>query len=194
MKKLTQTQIKDLAQTYGIEYAALRAVIEVEASGSGFVENLPKILYEPHIMHRRLTAKRYITIRNRMMIEQPKLCYSKWGMHKYGKVSEQHQRLAIASQYDRDTALESCSWGMGQVMGYHWKTLGYESLQAFINDMYESEAKQVEAMMKFIKVNGLLAHLKSKNWRAFAKGYNGAGYAKNAYDTKLAHAYHKYLG
>lgn len=78
-------------------------------------------------------------------------------------------------------------------MGFHWKSLDYNSLQEFVNAMYESEAKQVEAMMKFIKVNGLLAHLKSKNWVKFARGYNGAGYAKNTYDAKLAHAYCKYV-
>jgi hypothetical protein len=30
------------------------------------------------------------------------------------------------------------------------------------------------------------------NWAAFAKGYNGPGYAKNAYDVKLAQAYAKF--
>lgn len=100
MKKLTQTQIKDLAQTYSIEYAALRAVIEVEASGSGFVENLPKILYEPHIMYRLLTKKNCITIRNNLIKAHPDLCYPKWSTRKYGKTSQQHHRLSIASQYD----------------------------------------------------------------------------------------------
>lgn len=79
-------------------------------------------------------------------------------------------------------------------MGFHWKSLGYNSLQEFVNAMYESEAKQVEAMMKFIKANGLLVHLKSKNWVKFARGYNGVGYAKNNYHIKLANAYNKYKG
>ena len=77
-------------------------------------------------------------------------------------------------------------------MGFHWKSLGYESLQAFINDMYESEAKQLEAMIRFIKVNGLLLALKNKDWVKFARGYNGSGYAKNKYHIKLANAYAKY--
>lgn len=192
MKKLTNEQIKQLATEHGIEYACLKAVIEVEASGNGFVNGLPKILYEPHVMYRLLTQDRWITVRNRMMLEQPKLCYVRWGTHKYGKVSEQHTRLAIATKYSREHALQSCSWGLGQIMGFHWKSLGYESLQAFINDMYHSEAKQLEAMMKFIQVNKLLIHLKNKDWAKFAKGYNGAGYAKNNYHTKLANAYNKY--
>lgn len=192
MKILTNEQIKDLANKHGIEYACLKAVVEVEASGKGFIGDLPKILYEPHIMYRLLTKKNYITIRNNLMKAHPNLCYPRWGTYKYGAESIQHKRLEIASQYNRDTALESCSWGLGQVMGYHWKSLGYESLQAFINDMYESEAKQLEAMIRFIKVNGLLLALKNKDWVKFARGYNGAGYAKNKYHIKLANAYAKY--
>lgn len=192
MKTLTNEQIKDLANKHGIEYAGLKAVVEVEASGKGFIGDVPKILYEPHIMHRLLTKKNYITIRNNLMKAHPNLCYPRWGTYKYGAESIQHSRLEIASQFNRDTALESCSWGLGQVMGYHWKSLGYESLQVFINDMYESEAKQLEAMIRFIKVNGLLLALKNKDWVKFARGYNGSGYAKNKYHIKLANAYAKY--
>ena len=192
MKTLTNEQIKDLANKHDIEYAGLKAVVEVEASGKGFIGDVPKILYEPHIMHRLLTKKNYITIRNNLMKAHPNLCYPRWGTYKYGAESIQHKRLEIASQFNRDTALESCSWGLGQVMGFHWKSLGYESLQAFINDMYESEAKQLEAMIRFIKVNGLLLALKNKDWVKFAKGYNGSGYAKNKYHIKLANAYAKY--
>ena len=192
MKTLTNEQIKDLANKHGIEYAGLKAVVEVEASGKGFIGDVPKILYEPHIMHRLLTKKNYITIRNNLMKAHPNLCYPRWGTYKYGAESIQHRRLEIASQFNRDTALESCSWGLGQVMGFHWKSLGYESLQALINDMYESEAKQLEAMIRFIKVNGLLLALKNKDWVKFARGYNGSGYAKNKYHIKLANAYAKY--
>jgi len=192
MKTLTNEQIKDLANKHGIEYASLKAVVEVEASGKGFIDDVPKILYEPHIMYRLLTKKNYITIRNNLMKAHPNLCYPRWGTYKYGAESIQHKRLEIASQFNRDTALESCSWGLGQVMGFHWKSLGYESLQAFINDMYESEAKQLEAMIRFIKVNGLLLALKDKDWVKFARGYNGSGYAKNKYHIKLANAYAKY--
>ena len=192
MKTLTNEQIKDLANKHGIEYAGLKAVVEVEASGKGFIGDVPKILYEPHIMYRLLTKKNYITIRNNLMKAHPNLCYPRWGTYKYGAESIQHKRLEIVSQFNRDTALESCSWGLGQVMGFLWKSLGYESLQAFINDMYESEAKQLEAMIRFIKVNGLLLALKNKDWVKFARGYNGSGYAKNKYHIKLANAYAKY--
>ena len=189
-KKLTVQQIRDIAKANGIEYAALRVVIEVEAAGDGFLpDGKPKILFEPHVFYKRMTDKRYITLRNRAITENPSICYPKWGKRPCGKVSEQHARLATASTYERDTALESASWGMGQVMGYHWSALGYETLQSFINAMYRNEASQLDAMIRFIRVNGLLDDLKRKDWAGFARGYNGSGYAKNQYDKKLAIAY-----
>ena len=190
--KLTEADIKDLANSYGINYASLRAVIEVEASGSGFINGLPKILYEPHIMYRLLTKANKITIRNKLMTEQPKLCYPNWGRHKYGKSSDQHAKLEIATKYDRECALQSCSWGMGQIMGFHWKSLNYPSLQAFINAMYKDEKSQVEAMIRFLQANNLITALNNKDWHKFARGYNGAGYLKNSYHIKLANSYNRY--
>lgn len=189
-KQITDDQIRQIAKSYGIEFAALKAVIQVEASGQGFLsDGKPKILFEPHIFHRLLTNKNYITIRNRAKTENPRICYFSWGAYPYGKVSEQHDRLALASTYDRDTALESCSWGLGQVMGFHWQALGYPTLQAFVNAMYKDEAAQVDCMCRFIKVNGLIDELQRKDWAGFARGYNGSGFAKNQYDKKLAAAY-----
>lgn len=36
--------------------------------------------------------------------------------------------------------------------------------------------------------------LKNKDWKTFAKGYNGIKYAINNYDVKLANAYKKWSG
>jgi hypothetical protein len=47
-------------------------------------------------------------------------------------------------------------------------------------------------MCRYIEVNGLINALKNKDWKAFARGYNGVGYAKNSYDIKLANAYKKW--
>ena len=78
-------------------------------------------------------------------------------------------------------------------MGYHWKVLGYATLQVFINAMYKDEASQLDAMCRYIQVNGLVNALKNKDWKAFARGYNGGAYAKNNYDVKLANAYKEAL-
>ena len=79
-----------------------------------------------------------------------------------------------------------------------WRFLNNEKvtfqqlLQAFVNAMYQDEASQLEAMCRYIKVNGLISALKNKDWKAFARGYNGPAFAKNNYDVKLANAYKKW--
>jgi len=190
-KKLTEAQIAAQAKALGIEVAALRAVIEVECKGSGFnTDGTPVILFERHVMRQRLIANKRDIDLNLISVERPDLCSKSTGA--YGLYSAQHGRLNAAAQYHRDSALESASWGIGQVMGYHWKALEYPSLQAFINAMYKDEASQLDAMCRYIKVNNLVNALKNKDWKAFARGYNGAAYAKNSYDVKLGNAYKKW--
>lgn len=190
-KFLTEQQIKDAAKNANIEYAALKAVIEVEARSSGFFSNgEPAILFERHVFWRQLGAIRWFTKRLQIMALHPRICNPQSGG--YGRFSEQHDKLRIAASYNRDAALQSASWGIGQVMAYHYKALGYPSLQQFINDMYHSEAKQLEAMIRYIKVNNLVDELQRHDWAGFARGYNGSGYKRNNYDEKLRQAYNKY--
>ena len=190
-KKLTEAQIAAQAKALGIEVAALRAVIEVECKGSGFnADGTPVILFERHVMRQRLIANKRDIDLSLISAERPDLCSKSTGA--YGLYSAQHGRLNAAAQYHRDSALESASWGIGQVMGYHWQALGYPSLQTFINAMYKDEASQLDAMCRYIKVNNLVNALKNKDWKSFARGYNGAAYAKNSYDVKLGNAYKKW--
>ena len=139
------------------------------------------------MFRQRLNANKKFTALAKAEKERPDLCSKNAGG--YGLYSQQHQRLASATNYDRTSALESCSWGIGQVMGYHWYNLGYDSIQDFVNAMYKDEESQLEAMCRYIEINGLVDALKNKDWKAFALGYNGKAYAKNNYDTKLANAY-----
>lgn len=190
-KKLTEAQIQAQALKLSIEAAALKAVIEVECKGSGFnADGTPVILFERHVMRQRLIANGQPKIADQMVIKRPDLCNKTAGG--YGLYSAQHGRLNAAAQYHRESALESASWGIGQVMGYHWKALGYSTLQNFINAMYRDEESQLDAMCRFIVTNKLINALKNKDWKAFARGYNGPAYAKNSYDIKLANAYKKW--
>lgn len=191
-KKITPQQISDAAKLIDVPVAALKAVMQVECKGSGFnSDGTPVILFERHVFRKRLIANGKSNIAEKAMRDRPDLCNKTAGG--YGLSSIQHQRLNAAAQYDRTSALESASWGLGQVMGYHWKDLGYKSLQAFINAMYKDEASQLEAMCKFIKTNGLDKYLRNLDWVSFAFRYNGENYESNQYDKKLDAAYKKAL-
>ena len=193
-KKLTEHQIKLAALNSGIPYAALRAVIDVEVGNrSGFnADGTPTILFEPHILWRELGNVNYITKRKQLADLFPDICSQKWDKSLYN-VRPQHQKLYIASVLHWEAAHKSASFGIGQVMGFNYKALGYSTLKQFVDAMHESEAKQLDAMIRFITVNNLKGALIRKDWAAFAKGYNGSGYRANKYDDKLAAAYRKYI-
>lgn len=187
--KLKPSEIVEIAEANGVEPAAFRAVITVEAAGSGFdAADRPKILFEPHVFHRLLTdtAKRELAV-------GAGLAYPRWGMRPYPKGSAaQYARLEAAMEIDQPAALKSCSWGLGQIMGFNHEFAGYGDVETMVFACMDSEAKQVAMMMEFIKSAKLLPKLKSKDWAGFARGYNGPGYAKNAYDVKLAQAYERF--
>ena len=185
---------KRAAKGLDAEEAAIKAVASVESNGNGFITNLqdskiPKILFERHIMFRRL--RDFTPIKSKeMAVKYPDIVNEKSGGYKGGLA--EHERLQRAVLIDRTTALESASWGAFQIMGYHWKSLGYSSIQAFVNDMY-TEQGQLDAFVKFIKADGrLVKALREKDWTTFARIYNGPAYKTNNYDVKMKDAYEKF--
>lgn len=181
MKTLTEQDYIDAANKLQCEVSAIKAVSEVESNGGGFLPSgEPKILFEGHVFYELTKGKFGVS----------NVSYPKWISKYYNE--DQHKRLEKAVALDRNAALQSASWGRFQVLGKNWKSLGYSSLQEFINSMYESEGKHLDSFVRFVKVNKLDDELRRKDWAGFARGYNGSGYAKNKYDIKMAKAYEKY--
>jgi hypothetical protein len=185
---LTENDYKQAAEILGVEVACVKAVTKVESRGSGFLPiGAPVILFERHWMYKLLKAK---------LGKEPALSDvvdPKAGGYKGG--TAEHTRLEKAVAIDRECALQSASWGLFQIMGFHWKALGYTSIQAFVNAQYRSEGSQLDTFVKFILINpSMHKALKAKDWAKFAKLYNGPDYKKNNYDTKLSAAYKEYTG
>lgn len=182
--KITNKEYQQAADLLGVELATVKAVVEVESNGKGFLKSgEPVILFEGHIFHRR-TGGKYSTPEN------ANISYRSWTSKYYNE--DQHKRLQKAVKLDRSAALESASWGLFQIMGFNYAACGFENVQQFIIAMYKGEKEHLMAFVNFIRSNRLDKYLKEKNWAGFARRYNGPGYAKNKYDTKLANAYKKY--
>jgi hypothetical protein len=186
---------KKAAQTLGVEEAAVKAIASVESNGSGFItdpvsgKQVPKILFERHIMFKRLRDNTPLKSAD-LMAKYPDIVNSSPGGYK-GGIAE-HERLARAVEIDRVTALESASWGAYQVMGFHHKALGYASVQELVNAAY-TEDGQLDMFIRFVKASPkVLKALKAKDWKAVALAYNGPSYAKNSYDVKLKAAYDRF--
>lgn len=189
-------KIQSEAKRLGVEVAALRAILEKESKGSGFnADGTPKILYERHIMYRRLvehlgsTKALYYTKQYPNLVAQ-----NGYGAGGYGKYSEQPKKLEAAAKIDHTSALESCSWGIAQIMGYHWKLCGFSSVQQFVNAMYKSEDSQFEVFVKFLEGSGIVPYLKKLDWANVALRYNGKNYKQNNYDVDLKRYYLKFKG
>lgn len=190
---LQRRDLMRAADRLGVPLASILAVNAVESRGEGFAANgRPVILFERHVMHGRLQANGLSEAEADQLADRyPGLVNRRTGGYAGG--TAEHQRLASARQIHDTAALESASWGLFQVMGYHWAALGYDSAQDFAQRMATSEAEQLEAFVRFIEADpALLKALKARNWKQFARLYNGPAYAKNLYDVKLARAFEQF--
>ena len=176
-----------------VELAAIKAVYKVESNGKGFVGDSPKILFEGHVFWERLKA---LGLRPETLARgNEDILYPKWTKEFYVGGGAEQGRLTRAEAIQSDAARESASWGLFQIMGYHWKSLGYASIDEFVELMGEHESKQLDAFCRFINNKKdrsgrtLATMLAQKDWTAFAYNYNGEGYRKNAYDDKLRDQY-----
>ncbi|OJT20175.1 hypothetical protein BO221_33910 [Archangium sp. Cb G35] len=179
---LTAQGIQACADKLSVHPAEIWAVLQIETRGCGyFTDRRPAILFERHVFSRRTHG--------RFDAQAPDISNPKAGGYASGPA--EYPRLERAMALDEQAALESASWGLGQVMGYHAAELGYGSVEQFVSRMMASEDEQLAAMAAFIQHHGLAQALRDHDWAAFAHGYNGAGYAKNEYDKKLAAAWQR---
>ncbi|MBS1538463.1 MAG: N-acetylmuramidase family protein [Bacteroidetes bacterium] len=189
-KTLTDTDIITAATSLGISPASMKAVATVEAGGRGFLsDGRAKILFEGHIFWKQLIA--YGINPKPLAPLHKTVLYEKWTKKYYKGGVAEYERLDEAAGIHSDAAHNSASWGMFQIMGFHWKTLGYSSVSAFVRSQQKSEAEHLKAFCEFIKTHNLTLALQNKDWAKFALRYNGAGYALNQYDVKLEAAYLK---
>jgi len=184
-RPLKEDDIRLVAGYLGCHLAALKAVIAVESRGEGFDDGRPIILNEPHIFWRELGAGA-----NRNKAVKAGLAYQKWGSKPYPKTqAARYKWLEEAMAIDERAALRSCSWGLGQVMGFNHGLCGFADVQRFVRAMLISEGAQLYAMARFIVSKDLHDELRERDWSGFARSYNGASFAKHGYHTKLKNAY-----
>ena len=183
---ISDADIAAAADKLGVTPAHIRMVRKVESGGKSFDDRgRPVILFEPHIFHKRTGGK----------WSPSEFSYAVWRSRPYPKgYDARWAQMAQAAAHDEVAALESASWGLFQIMGFHWRALGYASVQDMVKAMTASEAGHLDAMVRFIEANGLKPSLRKcragnpDSCRDFARGYNGAGYAANRYHIKLAEA------
>lgn len=180
--RLDDLDLPRIGARIGVGEDEIHAFMDVEAAGSGFdTAGRPKMLFEPHVFYRNLTGAA------RAQAEVKGLAYRVWKRGAYP--ADSYPRLEQAIAIDETAALKAASWGLGQVLGENFAAASFDSPQAMVRAMMGGEAAQLEASIAFIEANGLDDELRRHDWSAFARGYNGPGYATHGYHTKLAAAY-----
>lgn len=184
-KRLDDIDLPKLGAKLGVGEDELHAFIDVETRGSGFDEQgRPRILFERHKFYKYVpAAKRAQAVKSGLANKTP---------GGYGKESEQYGKLEKAMKIDAHAALLSCSWGLGQIMGFNHELAGYDTVESMVEAFKDDEESHLEASVNFILKTKLDDELRNHDWKGFAKGYNGANYAINNYDKKLADAYAKW--
>lgn len=191
---LVRSDFETAAHQLGVETAAIRAVAAVESGGrTGFdAKKRPVIRYENHIF-RHLTRSRYDASHPELSAAYGSAQYQR--THRFGGAryaDEQWALLGAAFALAPDQAVMACSWGMFQVMGENYRSVGWTRLPQFVTDMFYSESQHLRAFLGFCRNAGLVSYLKNHQWARFAQGYNGPSYRQNHYDAQLAHYYAQY--
>jgi hypothetical protein len=179
---LSSDGLETVADRLGVFAPEIWTVLAVETSGCGYLaDRRPQILYERHIFH-RLTHGQY----DDGDISDPSAGgYGAPGAHQY-------DRLSVAIAKHRNAALQSTSWGIGQIMGENFAAAGHKSVENMVAAMSQSEDHQLAALANFLESTKLQASLQAHDWTTFARGYNGPNYAINQYDVRLKAEYEKY--
>lgn len=198
-RRLDDIDIPRIGDRIGVGEDPIHAVMDVEARNSGFDSRGRVVtLFEPHIFYRELKDPT-----QRRLAVTMGLAYPTWGEKSYPKDS--YPRVQSAMEINGTAALRSSSWGLGQIMGFNSSLAGFNTVQEMVHAFAEDEENQLDGMVSFIQSAGLDDELRDLQAAKsdpmmldaasrFARGYNGSGYARNGYHTKIVSRYKFWRG
>lgn len=177
-----------IADRLGVTVRQLETVARVESAGGGWDNSgLLKCLWERHYLWRRIK------------LSVPLLSNPSPGGYTVDAdrdgINDSWEKLADASlRFGFGVAAECASFGKFQVMGAHWKALGYPSVEDMIWSLSRDERAHYELLARYVEVNGLRPAMRAidgtpGNCLAFARGYNGKG--QKGYDVRLAETFRR---
>lgn len=182
---LTEEDFRIVAKELGVEVAAVKAVVEIEAGKA------MKGFWAPGIPVINFDRTMYNKMRSRA-VDKSGAKGEKVPPGLSGYALSEWTQLINARRSNAQGANMGTFWGMFQIGGFNYRLCGCESVNEFVRLMSYSELKQLELFAAFITNTGMVADLKAKNWAAFARKYNGTSYARRGYHTRMAAAYRRY--
>ena len=160
------------AKELGIEKEVLMAIASQESKHASFkAVKQATILFERHKMYRLLIKKGNTKASvDALSKKYPSIVNEDSGGH---NDMTSYEKLKIAKSIDYDCAIQSCSWGKFQVMGFNYANL-YSSPRELEKAMNMCELQQFKYFVSYLKnTSGMVDALKNKNWERIATLYNG---------------------
>lgn len=168
---ISEQQYLGLANYFKISVSKVKAIDFVESNGEGFDPKTGKIKiqFEPHYF-RRIS----------------RLIYGLWSLNKVDVQSKEWEAFNDAFKKNPKAAMESTSIGRMQVMGEHWKRLGFSSVDQMWDFAKQSEVNQLWLGLKFLQTDkNLFRAVQIWDTKEVARRYNGKNYWIKGYDKKL---------
>ncbi len=213
-EQITENDWGQAALRLKCDAAVLKAIPAVETSGIGgfFPDSgtppIPTILYERTWFHRKTGGQYDATNADLSMppskaLQALKASKDKDDQEEYARLqavrmyprgdhngTANYRRFVNACLLDADAAVDSCSWGKFQIMGFNYVSCGFQNRRQFLIAAFTSEKAQFGMFTGFIQHNqggALLKAVIAKNWVRIAEIYNGAAEAKTPAWWKKQH-------
>ena len=190
---LTEDDYREVAEELGVETAAIKAVVDIEAGSAhqGFWAPGKPLINFDLSMYRKFAPRHGVSL-SKARKSHP-VIFARPDVRRHGSYQGgQQARLDAACAVDSASALESTFWGMFQIGGFNWKKCGTDSVEQFVELMSRSERDQLELFARFIQHNGMVEAIRKKNWLRFALSYNGPKAKSRGYHKRLAAAYRRH--
>ena len=184
-KRLTDEDFLIVADELGVELAAIKAVVRIEAGASMTGFWAPGV---PVINPDRSLYNRYAKLasnRNGDKSAQVPAGLTGAPLARWKKLTQ--WRRVNAEGADMGTL-----WGMFQISGAAFKQCDCTTIQEFVKRMSNSEFDQLELFAAFITNTGYVEYIRKLDWAGFARRYNGPSYARRGYHTRMAAEYAKF--
>ncbi|HJV87497.1 MAG TPA: N-acetylmuramidase domain-containing protein [Noviherbaspirillum sp.] len=216
---ITTADLNAAAKELGCEPGLIYAIAKQESAISSFFKlgerTVPKILFERHKFREYARGntktlspfeKLYPDICGPAYVRARKNKNGEWIKNLSGVIvtendvygpsgAFQYKRLCKAYQLNRAAALQACSWGKFQIMGFNYKMAGFNDVISFTKAMSRSDAEHIKAFLKFAASNKTLADgLRTKSFEKIAAGHNGDNWRQinPEYATNIERFYREY--
>lgn len=168
----------------GISPSVAAGIIQVESAGEGFApDGRILIRFEACTFQKIWGEKNREEFSNHFQCNTPndgfRFSAAMPFTEYHGDQNKEWKVFDLARALDEDSAIQSTSLGVGQMMGFNHREVGYASAKDMFHDMSQSIKSQIDIFflqLAYFQNNGIscLNSLKSSNYVLFAACYNGA--------------------